>query len=464
MSAPHPIHDLVVVLPGIMGSTLYRDGRPVWAPSGGALIDAIKGLGQSLGDLALPPDIGDGHPGDGIAPVTLMPDLHLLPGLWTWNIGYGRLLDWLKTRFDLLPPDPREPERIPNLLPVAYDWRLSNRYNARRLKGIVEPALGRWRDQGGPCADARLIFICHSMGGLIARWYLEQEGGAAWTRHLITLGTPHRGALEALSQLINGVPKALGPLRKPLDAFVRSLPSVYQLLPEYACIETPGGLCKTTEVTLPALDPGLVTDAMAFHNRLDAAPRPNPAYHLHPIVGTWQPTATTARIGANGAIESVETIAGANEFGDGTVPRLAATPSNMPPGGPGTVWVADQHGALQSNRAVFDQLEGILTAGRVVHRAPVGMEIGVHAEPLLLVGEPLVVKARFAGAEQLALLAILSDAAGQRVAQRPLRPAGDGLMATFDPPPAPGVWQIKVGGVGAAAALVAPVATMVVVW
>ena len=74
--------------------------------------------------------------------------------------------------------------RAGNLLPVAYDWRLSCRYNARRLGTIIEPALQRWRDQGGQYADAQVVFVCHSMGGLIARWYIEQCGGAEITRKL----------------------------------------------------------------------------------------------------------------------------------------------------------------------------------------------------------------------------------------------------------------------------------------
>jgi hypothetical protein len=36
------------------------------------------------------------------------------------------------------------------------------------------------------------------MGGLIARWYIEQCGGAAITRKLIALGILYRGAARAL--------------------------------------------------------------------------------------------------------------------------------------------------------------------------------------------------------------------------------------------------------------------------
>ena len=88
-----------------------------------------------------------------------------------------------------------------NLLPIAYDWRLSNRYTAQWIKPTVESALERWRAQGTAYADAQLVFVCHSMGGLVARWYIEKCGGVEITRKLITLGTPYRGAAKANSGL-----------------------------------------------------------------------------------------------------------------------------------------------------------------------------------------------------------------------------------------------------------------------
>ena len=51
------------------------------------------------------------------------------------------------------------------------------------------------------------------MGGLIARWYIEQCGGAEITSKLITLGTPYRGAARALDQLVNGAHRASAPSR-----------------------------------------------------------------------------------------------------------------------------------------------------------------------------------------------------------------------------------------------------------
>ena len=164
-------------------------------------------------DCKLPADIGDGHPGDGVEPIGLMPDLHMLPGIWTPVDGYSGLLRWLEQRFTLTRYDAARPEEPANLVAFAYDWRLSNRYNAQRLKDTVEPVLDRWRAaqhhwreaQGDD--DTKLVFLCHSMGGLLARYYLEVLGGVEITRRLLTMGTPYRGAASALLQLVNGARK-----------------------------------------------------------------------------------------------------------------------------------------------------------------------------------------------------------------------------------------------------------------
>ena len=137
-----PLTDMVVVLPGIMGSTLAQDGRLVWAPSAGAVLRAIRTFGHSVRALTLPAGVADEHPADGVEPVALMPDLHVLPGLWTAHIGYEKLLTFLcSPRFGLVDAGAVPAGQPANLLPVPYDWRLSNRFNARRLKRLVEPAL-----------------------------------------------------------------------------------------------------------------------------------------------------------------------------------------------------------------------------------------------------------------------------------------------------------------------------------
>ena len=448
-----------MVLPGILGSTLARDGQEAWAPSAGVVWQAIRSFGASIQSLTLPTDLGDDHPGDGVEPLALMPDLHLLPGLWSANIGYSRLLDWLTQRFTLVPPDPKDPAKPANLLPFAYDWRLSNRYNARRLRAVVEPALERWRALAEANREARLILICHSMGGLVARWYVEREGGAAHTRKLITIGTPHRGAVAALQQLVNGVEESVGPLRLNLTRFARSLPSAHQLLPQYACLQTGAGLAPISAVALPGVNPALVADAVAFHAALDTAPAS--AYDLHPIVGTRQPTPTTARL-VGERIETSEQIEGAREGGDGTVPRLSAAPKALNPDDPRLRYAPDQHLGLHSHQAVLDELEGVLTARPVIHRGLAGPEIGVRTEPLLLLGEPLLVSAEVAAREPLGLMAELLDEGGRLVERRKLRveDSGQGQGCVFQPPRA-GAWQVRVGAAGGSAgAMTTPVSAV----
>jgi pimeloyl-ACP methyl ester carboxylesterase len=452
------VRDVIVVLPGIMGSTLARDGRMIWAPTPGAIVDGIRTFGGSLRSLALPEGIGDQHPGDGVQPVAVMPDLHVLPGIWTAHIGYGRLLSTLRDRLGLVDSG-GDRETAANLLAVPYDWRLSNRCNGRRLKTIVEPALERWRELGSVYEDAKLVFLCHSMGGLVARWYVEREGGADITRKVITLGTPHRGAVRSLEQLVNGVHRRIGPIGLDLTRFARTLPSMYQLLPEYACIEAGGALVKTTERTIPELEAELVADGMRFHDELDEAKATG--YDLHPIVGFGQPTGTTARIDGT-RIELLDTIEGEDDPGDSTVPRLSAAPKAMRPDDPSIVPFAEQHGALQSNSAVLDFLRGVLTAKRIVRRAGAQIELGVAIDDVALAGEPVPLVARPLGGERVALRVDAIDERGTKAVTIELRPVAS-FRGTL-PGLRPGLYRVVVGGAGATAALVSQVTRPLLVW
>lgn len=452
-----PIQDLIVVLPGILGSTLAKDGKLIWAPSAGAILQAITTMGQSIKTMELPEGVGDEHPDDGVLPVDLMPDLHILPGLWSANIGYDALLNWLRSKFHLIVAPQDDPNRFANLLPIPYDWRLSNRYNGRRLKSIVEPALEKWRSQHPTMANAKVTFICHSMGGLVARWYIDREGGAEITHKLITLGTPHRGAFNALEQLVNGAHVGLGPFAWKLTRFARSLPSLYQLLPEYACIETSQGLAKTTETQVPELAASRIDDAMRFHAELDEALVHD--YDFHPIVGFRQPTKTTARF-EHGHVVPVYTIEGHDEGGDGTVPRLAATPARFRPDHPTIRSVAERHGALQSNRTVLDELEFVLGARSEPYRVGGQVGISVTVEELIMCGEPLVLSATPSDGSRTRLCATVTSEAGRKFASVQLEPS---RPATIDQLP-PGGYTITVGAVGTAATRLAPVTCSILVW
>lgn len=382
-----PLDHVIVVLPGIMGSALRdADGDDVWSTRVSAILGGILSRGRSITRLQLPAGIGDDHPGDGVVATELMPDLHVVPGVWSVTIGYRGLRRRLARSFDLVTPADATDDRPANYVEFAYDWRLSNRYNAHLLKRTVEPVLERFRAAGHP--DAELVLLAHSMGGLVARYYTDVLGGHEVTAKVITMGTPHRGALNALESLVNGVRKGFGPIGLDLSAFARAMPSLHQLLPEYACLVTGDGLLKTTETDMPGLDSAMTHDAMRFHLELEEGARAHAsAFHAHPILGRSQPTATTARI-VGGRVETLLTLGAEDQRGDGTVPRLSAAPYGVASDDPILRYVMDNHGHLPGSEVVHVELEGVLTGTSSIPRAP-AHEVGVAATDVLLAGEPI---------------------------------------------------------------------------
>ena len=457
-----PPTDIVVVLPGILGSTLRQDDHLVWAPSAGSVLRAIGTFGASVKRLQLPVGIGDEHPGDGVEPAGVMPDLHVLPGVWTPVKGYDRLLAKLRSLGYQVPgTDPEAPPG--NLLPVAYDWRLSCRYNGQRLSRVIGPVLERWRAQGGTYADAQVVFVCHSMGGLVARWYIEKCGGAEVTRKLITLGTPYRGAARALDQLVNGAPYGLGPFRVDLTGFARSMPSLHQLLPEYACIEQGGDLAKITEVTLPELRAGMVADAMAFYTTLQAAEARRPASlaATHAIVGTGQPTPTTARL-VGGLIELTDTYRGENLYGDSTVPIVAACRPDVTMDSNSLRRVPDRHGTLPRNIAALDEVEGILVARDMIVKAGQRIPLRVGIPDFAVAGETITVQVTQDEPSQQDIHLVVRDETGALVEGRTLHPSNATITVNIDGL-APGAYTIDITGSEPIPAY-APVSSDILVW
>jgi len=453
----HPLNDLVVVLPGIMGSTLRdRDGAEVWGTSLGSIVKGVLTRGKAIKRLELPAGIGDDPAPDGVTAGSLMPDIHVIPGIWSVSIGYESMIGWFRERFDIVEESASDPDRIANFVTFPYDWRLSNRASAVALKRRVEPLLERFRTQPGR-ADAKVVFIGHSMGGLVARYYVDVLGGHEITEKVITLGTPHRGALNALESLVNGVSKGFGPFKLDLTKLSRSLPSLYQLLPEYACLESDSGLRKTTEVTLPDLEPGLVADAMRFHEELRTATAGSPlGYDSHPIIARTQPTSTTARL-RNDRVETLRTIDGSDDGGDGTVPRLSAIPYGVTPDDPIVRYIKDKHGALPANAPVLTELEGVLTARQVIAR-DTSYDVGVVMDDIWMAGESI--EATIEAESDLVVDAVLCTADGEVVGTSLATDRRDNTYTTSFDDVAPGSYVVRVGVRGAGGVVTNPLVVL----
>ncbi|MGH3144115.1 MAG: esterase/lipase family protein, partial [Gaiellales bacterium] len=284
------MRDVVICLPGITGSVLRKDGRDVWNISGGAVIGALTTLGKNIQGLKLeedPPDVDD--LGDGITAPEVIRDVHLIPGLWKID-GYTKMLRYIEETFDVT--------RGRNLFEFPYDWRRDNRVAARKLQRESDAWLKAWRTSSG-AADAKLVLVGHSMGGLISRYFLECLDGWRDTRTLVTFGTPYRGSLGALDTLVNGKKIKFFDLTE----LARSFTAIHQLLPTYPCYVDDGSdPAYVDEVDIPHLDRARTKAALDFHREIRSAVDAHledeayveSRYGLGRIVGIKQPTRQSA--------------------------------------------------------------------------------------------------------------------------------------------------------------------------
>lgn len=118
-----------------------------------------------------------------------------------------------------------------------YDWRQDNVQTARRLDDLIKTI-----QQDYANLELKVDIVAHSMGGLIARYYLRygrvdvlddnefpvNNNGAKRVRKVILLGTPNLGSVSGLEEFVNGFKVGLG--RIPTEVLA-TMPSSYQLFP-----------------------------------------------------------------------------------------------------------------------------------------------------------------------------------------------------------------------------------------
>lgn len=430
------IRDLVVFLPGITGSVLARDGKDVWGLSVRAIWSALSTGGGSLKGLVLDADdISAPVAPDGVTAPRLVKGPHLVPGLSKID-GYTPVIDAILANFDVVPGD-LSSNRPANFFEFPYDWRRDVRAPALSLQRLVREALPRWQEASG-ARDARVILIGHSMGGLVARHYLEVLGGWQTARALVTYGTPYRGSLNALSFLANGYRK----LHLDLTDVLRSCPSVYQLLPIYPCVEDGSAWRRVGDVGVEGLDAGRAADALAFHRAIEAAVESRETEGRQaltvPVVGTRQPTTQYAVLSGSSVVMHRDRPSWLDENldgGDGTVPRVSAVPIELSDAG-GHVYVSEQHGALHSNAASLNDLLGRLQAmqaknwkairGPDVRPMAERASLSVDLDDAVPAGTPVQVEAWLSDGVEDGVLCRFTPADGGAPVQVPLAREQDG--------------------------------------
>jgi PGAP1-like protein len=205
----------VVWIPGILGSDLsVRDGgggpeKPVW-------VDPLSLLSGGIVRLQLGPD--------GASPGPLAGgDQVVVTGIF--DPAYGPLATFLTlVGYEVLR--------------LGFDWR----------RDLVSVAALAWPTIAAWAGGAPVHLVAHSFGGLLARAIYGQAqaaGAGSQIAHIITIGTPHYGSMEAvrlfwrLPQLYQGLSilcgwgarNVQGAGQDWLDATLASMPAWYELLP-----------------------------------------------------------------------------------------------------------------------------------------------------------------------------------------------------------------------------------------
>src|SRR4051812_16737588 len=141
----------VIVIPGIMGSRLEKNGQVLWG-------DSIWTMKERFQQLALPPDLSD----DGVTPAGPIPTLRVIGGVVKLK-EYTELLSHLRAAGL---QDGR------SLFVFSYDWRRSSADAARKLADQV----AIWAKAAGN-PNIKFQIVAHSMGGLVAKYYINRLGG-----------------------------------------------------------------------------------------------------------------------------------------------------------------------------------------------------------------------------------------------------------------------------------------------
>jgi hypothetical protein len=362
------MRDLVVLLPGFAGSTLEKHGKRVWT---GVIGHGEPGHNEDIEQLTLGNDGPNSAAVDNVAAASLVADVHMVPGLWKID-NYSSIKQVLERDFTVTCGSVGVDDGgRANYLEFSYDWRRDNRVTALRLREFIDDRLEKWRRHSG-AEDAKTILIAHSMGGLAARYYLEVLGGWQKCRLLVTLGTPHRGAVRALHYIVNGYKHQ----PSGVTHVMRSFTSVYQLLPFYRVVQVGGGKYHRVPVCqdLEGVDKERAKEARKFHMEIKEAVTSNrkeqeylDEFKVVTMVGVWQPTLLSAAIFGKrleAFLHQPTSIMDVSNYGDGIVPYPSAIPFESPLDDQRIYCFAERHSCLQNNAEVLRSLRNVLNAAQ----------------------------------------------------------------------------------------------------
>lgn len=372
----HVDRNPIIVIPGILGSRLIEssNGQVVWGRFGTGSIDhrSVEGMRS----LALPVS-ASAWPRDGVKPDGVLSELELAWGVNFRFKAYSQMLAAFGAGGYL------DPALVGNdsidygkehftCFQFAYDWRRSCAENAARLGEFIEEkrryvAKERKRLYGST-APVKFDVCAHSMGGLVARYYLMYGGrslatsgdmpvtwaGARHVEKLIVVGTPNGGSIYPFHDIKEGF--RLSALLPPFKAVaIGTMPSVYELLPPEADgplidehsrpiayydvaewerrgwgVLDPAHADELADIMPETPDPTermrqarahlakLLVNARAFHRAINRNARPPSNLEMYSFAGDAVKTGSRVQVAADGKAHIIDWIPG-----DGSVTRAS---------------------------------------------------------------------------------------------------------------------------------------------
>lgn len=239
-----------------------------------------------------------------------------------------------------------------NAQAFPYDWR-------RDLDELADDLATRINGWFGP--DAPVNFVAHSMGGLVARTFIQRQP-KRWAKggKLIMLGTPNHGSF-AIPQVITGTLDAVRWLERidfahDLPALLEILnhfPGSFQMLPSPLIMPTMAPLYQANTWAGRGVPQGLLDRARKHHDTLAGVVD---GTRMNYIAGGNQRTFDDIQ---NWSLINTADAYSATMNGDGTVPhRLGFLEENgkrIP-----TWFIEESHGNLPRNEDVIPACQQLL--------------------------------------------------------------------------------------------------------
>ena len=256
-----------------------------------------------------------------------------------------------------------------NVQTFWYDWRRDLRDSAAAL----DQRMREWFPE-----DAPVHFVCHSMGGLVARTFIQaypQRWRTMWDKdptrpgalggRLLMLGTPNHGAFAAL-QVITGVETLVRWLARldlqhsltELLSILNTFVGTFQMLPSPRVMRGMEPLYHADTYGDLRVSQARLDEARAHHDRLANVVDPQRMLY---VAGYNQPTIHGLSNMAELRSSSAYTVTRA---GDGRVPHSLGLLEGVP-----TWYVESPHAALTLDGRVLGVLDELLSQGTTTQLA-----------------------------------------------------------------------------------------------